>query len=387
MYSDSRVALINVCKEIVEDGILTKSEIVGLVKWINANPQVRKSWPGKPLVKLLKSVFADNKISKEESRKVGEALQSILRTWAKQESTAPVLPTITVEVVDAYDSVDDRDAPPPGDWQHDPATERQTSFASSLGINLPKNATKGYASDQISKALQRQGSGEATSSQRDYAKRFGVTIPRQASYGEAKAIIRNVQPTWDQKQFYERAGLAFPDSASREAIKKEIKQLMRDSGISKKVQDSILAEEKADVAAEQEMRQEDIERYGLEVVEDFERWEKLADDIGPYVVIYRSGKSLKVEVVEFDGAEIEEKARGKSRVVLECLFPKRIREDGEKWLEWEKEKQLIAGKIEYIGLLEKVWGRCNIEEIDEYESLKSDFERRAEQLVLGSNPK
>ena len=35
---DHQKALINVCKEIVDDGILTKSEIVGLAKWINANP-------------------------------------------------------------------------------------------------------------------------------------------------------------------------------------------------------------------------------------------------------------------------------------------------------------------------------------------------------------
>ena len=58
-----------------------------------------------------------------------------------------------------------------------------------------------------------------------------------------------------------------------------------------------------------------------------------------------------------------------------------MREDGEKWLEWEKERRLVAGKIEYIGLLEKVWGRCNIEEVDEYEAVKSDFQCRAEQLV------
>ena len=129
------------------------------------------------------------------------------------------------------------------------------------------------------------------------------------------------------------------------------------------------------------MRLEDIESYGLKAVEEFERWEPIADEVGPYVIIYRSGKSLKVEVVEFEGAEIEAKARGKSRVVLDCLFPKRFREDGEKWLEWEKEKRLVAGKIEYVGLLDKVWKGSYIDDIDQYESLIADFSNRAESLI------
>lgn len=381
MTSKSQIALIALCKEIVRDGILTKSEIVQLAKWINENPEVRKGWPGKPLVKLLRSVFADNKISKEESRQVGSALQSILRQWAKKEAEAVEPSSITVEVVDAYSSVDDQESPPKGDWEQDPATERQISFAHSLGISMPENATKGHASNLISKALEQRDQGAVTELQREEAKDLGVAIPRHATFGQAKAIIQNAKPTWAQKQFFQRANLALPSGVSRDDLEERIRKLSRDPVVAKRIQDAVAAENEAEIAAGLEMRQEDIERYGLEIVEEFERWEKLADDIGPYVVIYRSGRSLKVEIVELDGVEIEEKARGKSRVVLECLFPKRIREDGEKWLEWEKERQLIAGKIEYIGLLENVWGRCNIEEIDEYESVKSDFQCRVEQLV------
>ena len=379
---DHKKALIKVCKEIVQDGILTKSEIVGLAKWINANPDVRNSWPGKPLVKLLKNVFADNKITKYESRQVGTALQSILRQWAKREEQIVAEPNITVEVVDAHPVSDERDAPPPGDWQLDPATDRQVSFAKSLGLTFPKNATKGKASELISKALEQRDSKPATSTQRDEADMIGAKIPRRATFAEAKAIIRDAQPTWQQKQFFKRAEMVFPNGVSREVVSNKIKQLMRQPDIAKKIQNAINNEQKQSDAAEQEMRQEDIDRYGLALVEAFERWEKLADEIGPYVVIFRSGKSLKVDVVEFEGCEIEEKARGKSRVMLDCLFPKRFREDGEKWLEWEKEKQLVAGKIEFVGLLEDVWPRCNIEEIEEYESVVADFERRAEQLVL-----
>ena len=170
MSDTDQIALIGVCQEIVKDGVLTKAEIVELAKWINAHPNVKNGWPGKPLVKLLRSVVADKVISKSESRQVGAALQSILR-------------------------------------------------------------------------------------------------------------------------------------------------------------------------------------FGVELVDQFDRWEKLADDIGPYIVLFRSGKSLKAEVVEMEMAEIEEKSRGKSRVVVDCLFPKRIREDGETWLEWEKEKRLVVNKIEYVKLL------------------------------------
>lgn len=378
---DEQESLINLCKEIVRDGVLTKSEIVGLAKWINAHPKVRKNWPGKPLVKLLKNVFADNKISKDESRQVGAALQAILRKWAKREKQVAVESRVTIEIVDAYPVSGERDAPPPGDWQFDPATDRQVSFANSLGLTLPKDATKGKASDLISKALKQKDSKPATSSQLEQAKLVGVSIPRGATVAEAKLLIRAGQPTWQQKQFFERVEIEFPRGKSRTEVEKKIKHLMREPAAAKKVENAIDNERKASVAAELEMRQEDIDRYGQKLVEEFERWEKLADDIGPYVVIFRSGKSLKVDVVEFDGCEIEEKARGKSRVVLDCLFPKRFREDGEKWLEWEKERQLVASKIEFVSLLEDSFPRCSIEEIETYESVVADFERRAEQLA------
>ena len=379
MTSDSRIALINVCKEIVGDGILTKSEIVGLAKWLNANPEVRTSWPGKPLVRLLKSVFADNKISKEESRKVGAALQSILRQWAKQEQQSEAV-KVTVEVVDANESPD-RSGPSSGDWRQDQATERQISYARVLGVTIPPNATKGQASDIISKGVQRRDVADATDVQRDEAKLLGVQVPKRATVAEASSIIRGAKPTWQQRQFFERADVPFPPDIGRNAMDVRIKQLESDPVIAQRIRAAIEAEQKANESAEQEMRLEDIENYGLKAVEEFERWEPITDDIGPYVIIYRSGKSLKVEVVEFEGAEIEAKPRGKSRVVLDCLFPKRVREDGEKWLEWEKEKRLVARRIEYVVLLDKVWKGQYIEEIDQYESLVDDFERRADSLV------
>ena len=358
MTSDPRIALINFCEEIVEDGILTKSEIVGLAKWINANPEVRKSWPGKPLVRLLKSVFADNKISKEESRKVGAALQSILRQWAKREQQSKAA-KVTVEVVDAHESPDSS-GPPSGNWRQDQATERQISYARVLGVTIPPNATKGQASDIISKGVQRRDTADATDVQWDEAKSLGVQIPKRATVAEASSIIRGAKPTWQQRQFFERADVPFPADANRDAIDARIKKMESDPAVAKRIKVAIEAEQKANESAEQEMRLEDIENYGLKAVEEFERWEPIADEIGPYVIIYRSGKSLKVEVVEFEGAEIEAKASGKSRVVLDCLFPKRVREDGDKWLEWEKEKRLVANKIEYLVLLENVSKGCYI---------------------------
>lgn len=155
MTSDSRIALIDVCKEIVGDGILTKSEIVGLAKWLNANPEFRTNWPGKPLVRLLQAVFADNKISKEESRKVGAALQSILRQWAKREQQSKAA-KVTVEVVDAHESPD-RSGPPPGN---------------------------------------RRDIANATDVQRNEAKSLGVQIPKLATVAEASSIIRGAKPTW-----------------------------------------------------------------------------------------------------------------------------------------------------------------------------------------------
>ena len=112
-----------------------------------------------------------------------------------------------------------------------------------------------------------------------------------------------------------------PSCGARQTLDKKIAELTRDPIVAKKVQAALEDEQAACIAADEEIRQADIEHYGLDLVEEFERWEKLTDDVGPYVVIFRSGKSLKVEVIKFECAEIEDKARGKNRVVLDCLFP------------------------------------------------------------------
>ncbi len=383
MLTDPQEALVEECKKIVEDGVLTKSEIIRLAKWITANPEVRNGWPGKPLFKLLKAVFADNKITKEESRQVGKALQSILRHWAKREPAVVAAPSsqITVEVVDAHEEQADSNRIPNGEWQSDPATDRQRSYAATLGVTVPKNATKGQASELISAAVKRQDDGPATESQRDSALRYGVTLAKHVTVREATTAIHEAKPTWKQVQFFKRINKPFPVGISRQEIAQQVKRLEQDAGIQKLIEKAVKEEKRAAVEAGQEMRLEDIERYGLPAVEEFERWEPVADEVGPYVIIYRSGKSLKVEVVEFEGAEIEQKARGKSRVALDCLFPKRFREDGETWLEWEKEKRLIASKVEYVVLLEKVWSGTYIDNIEEYESLIADIESRASDLI------
>lgn len=43
----------------------------------------------------------------------------------------------------------------PNAWRHDPPTDRQVAYAIDLGIDIPRNVTKGQLSDMIEQARRR----------------------------------------------------------------------------------------------------------------------------------------------------------------------------------------------------------------------------------------
>lgn len=65
-------------------------------------------------------------------------------------------------------------------WRNDPATDRQKEYAKELGITIPCNATKGYASDLISKAEQERNV---------YNPSFDVESKKKSLFSKIKKIF------------------------------------------------------------------------------------------------------------------------------------------------------------------------------------------------------
>ncbi len=81
---------ISLLESISEDGELTNSEIVSIVKWINNNPDRKNEWPVNEFVPLLNAVFADKEISQKESSAVGILIMKSMRQW--QRINSPIQP-------------------------------------------------------------------------------------------------------------------------------------------------------------------------------------------------------------------------------------------------------------------------------------------------------
>ena len=236
-------------------------------------------------------------------------------------------------------------------------------------------------SDLISVAVGQRDNLPATDYQRRQAIELEVEIPENATNRQADDIIKAARPTWEQRRLFEMSGLEFPEGANKETVDVEINRLKDDPEIKKRIKAAEERQQLEFIEAEKEYRQEEIERHGLEVVEEFERWEKLIDEGDTLVVIFRSGKNLKVDVIEIEDVEIEKRKRGKSRVMIDCLLPKKVREDGYTYLEWEKERRLDCSKIEFVQALKEAWGSSHIDEVGDYNDLKDQITCEADKLT------
>jgi hypothetical protein len=80
---------IQLLEAVAEDGELSNSEIVAVAKWINEHQSSTDQWPVNEFVPLLRDVFADQKISIEESLEVGKLIMKTLREWQRRIGSDP----------------------------------------------------------------------------------------------------------------------------------------------------------------------------------------------------------------------------------------------------------------------------------------------------------
>lgn len=80
-------------------------------------------------------------------------------------------------------------------------------------------------------------------------------------------------------------------------------------------------------------------KYGKELLDQEDRWNRLAEDVGYIIAIYEKRKETVVDVLLVNQAEITEK--GKLRLLLAAPKVMKDRDSGE-WLLWDKEFELPA---------------------------------------------
>lgn len=212
----------------------------------------------------------------------------------------------------------------------DPPTDRQVNYARNLGIQKPEGFSKAELSHEIDRV---KASDRPTVRQIQLAEKLGVkNAARMSGTTISKAI--------DQAKQAEKERLA----RDPEHQKKEAKKLER--------KEKQLAKRDA----------ERLERFGQEKLVEEKRWQALCNDPkNDYaLVIFERRKNRKVEVVCFESASLDEK--GKLR--LDCSGPKKFREDGDDYFEWEQEMHIYANEILHYEFLSEDLTGCDQAEYD-----------------------
>jgi len=127
----------------------------------------------------------------------------------------------------------------------------------------------------------------------------------------------------------ERLGLEVKPTMNNREVWQLIEDAKKNPRI-KKLHDEYIAEQNAICEAA------DREEYGNAVVDELKKWEKLCSVGVHHIVVFKKGKTIDADILEFERANIE--GESKYYVKIEGLRPKIYKPRGESpYLEWEKE--------------------------------------------------
>jgi len=163
-------------------------------------------------------------------------------------------------------------------------------------------------------------------------------------------------PSQNQLEECERLGLKVkPHMSSR-----DVWQLVKDAKEKPEIKildDKYIAEQNAI------LEKEDREEYGDAVVDELKKWEKVCDG-NHYIVVYKKGKTLASNILEFESANIE--GEKKFYVKIDALLPKtyKPRNDSHS-IEWEKE---ISFRPEQILEIKEMLQQIDMFDIEGYEA-------------------
>ena len=325
---------------------------------------------------LYKKKAVENVVSSQYQLKVSVVVSEPDKPTDKQLAYArdlsiKILPSMTREQLSHLISDAVERKKPPAEWQ--------IKSASKLGIKI----VPGMTCTQLTELINRAEFDRPPSHQQlKKAKTFGVNVSPDLTYGQLgelldQAILKQ-PPTSDQVELCDKVGLPLPSGTTRGQAETIISEAKNNPKYASKFWQ--LDEELQKESAAEEDR-EQREKYGDKLMEDFYRWEEISSECyDQYVLVFRRGKNIVVEVVEFDSAEIIDGA--KPYINLSARVPEKEKLDRNCYVfSWEKEVEIRAGNILHIQKLKTNFSDCSIEESvdsEDYTAYKKVLEKATE---------
>jgi hypothetical protein len=265
-----------------------------------------------------------------------------------------------------------RSVKPPQEWQLERARK--------LGINVIAGMTFEELDEKLTKA---EFDKPTTHQQIKKAKAFGMIVTPNMTYGQLASRLNEAalnQPAkQEQIELCKRVGIPLPPGTTcgdADKLIENARQNLKYAAQFRKIDDEFQRELEAE--EDSELR----EQYGDKLLNEFRQWEKLSVESGTqYLMVFRRGKEIAVEVVEFeDGPEIIE---GKSPYIkLSLLLPKKERHDRDYFsLEWEKEMEIRSSNVLHIQKLDRTFSDCTVvfeQESPDYEAYRKVIEKAKE---------
>lgn len=172
-------------------------------------------------------------------------------------------------------------------------------------------------------------------------------------------------PSSTKIELCKRLGLQINPTMNYLEVNKIIEDAKKDPKI-KLLYDEYTAEkEKHNAEQNAIVDAEEREECGDDLVDERNKWEKIGSHRVQHIVVFKKGKTLDADILEFEGASIK-KNESKYYVEINGLRPKIHKSRNEfPYVEWEKEITLRPDQIIEVVTLPK---QIDLFEIDEYEN-------------------
>lgn len=255
--------------------------------------------------------------------------------------------------------------------------EWQLTRATKLGLKV----TDGMTYAQLEKLLSNaEFNKPPTHQQLKKAKAFGVSVPAGMTYGQLSESLEKALPnqpaTSEQLELCGKVGIPIQSGSTRGQVDELISKA-KDSRKYRVAFQQLQDEEQKQL--EDEYDREMREQYGDALMNEFCKWEKIANDIeSQYLLIFRRGKEVVAEVVELDGDP--EIIDAKSPYIkLSLLLPKKERHAKDYYsLEWEKEIEIRSSNVLHVQKLGQKFSDCNVmvnQESQDYAAYRTAIEK------------
>ena len=303
---------------------------------------------------LFKKKAVENVDSSQYLVKVSVVVSEAEKPTEKQLAYAgdlriKVLPNMTRDQLSQVISDTIEREKPPSEWQ--------IKTASKFGIDVVSGMTFSQLTELINKA---EFDKPPTHQQLKKAKTFGVNVTPEITYGQLGALLDQAilkqPPTPEQAELCVKVGIQLPSGTNRGQAEMIIANAKSNPTYAAKFQQ---LEEEQQKESDAEEDREQREKYGDKLIEEFYRWDGIANERNDqHVMIFRRGKSIVVEVVEFDTVEIVDAT--KPYIKLSVLLPAKEKIDQNYYaFSWENEMEIKATNVLHLQKLKTNFSDCS----------------------------